>query len=214
MKIMTFNVGIWTRNTKKSDRFYWKDRMNAMGAMLNTHLPDVICFQELWFPASRYVPRQYRKVFGTGWEHPIYVRRGVKVGFRMFSIFWSMAKVNGIRIFSVHGHWSAKRTERICDSLRAVYANGLTPSVLAGDWNVEYADLYKHTQLLNSARVVMHKAKEDTYVHFTDPDRRGEIDHILAYQTYPRDYKIIYGCFGAKGGRISDHYPIMVVYGE
>lgn len=211
MKIMTFNVGIWTRNRKKDDIFYWKNRMQAMHRMLITENPDVICFQELWFPATRYIPKNYRKVFGTGLEHPIYVRKGIKTGIGLFSIYWSTARIEGIRVFSIHGHWNDRRIERLCNNTRRIYAKDLIPAVLAGDWNTEYVGLYQGTQLLTSARVQCDIERDDTYIHFRESWRRGELDHVLLYRLIPADYKIIREWYGAFGGRISDHYPVVVI---
>ena len=129
MRIMTFNVGIWTRNRKKSDCFYWRSRMQAMYRMILAQEPDVICFQELWFPASRYIPKHYRKVFGTGLEHPIYVRKGIKAGLGLWCIHWSMARIEGIRIFSIHGHWNKQKKERLCNTVRKIYSKDLTPAI-------------------------------------------------------------------------------------
>ena len=210
MNIMTFNVGIWTRNRKKDDIFYWKNRMQAMEQMLRDLSPDVICFQELWYPATRYIPKDYRKVFGTGFEHPIYVKKGLHTGIGIFSIHWSMARVEGIRIFSIHGHWDSRKTERLCMNVKNIYAKDTRPAILAGDWNVEYNDLCKHTALLNSARVMYLAEKQDTYIHFWDSSRRGELDHVLMYLVRPKDYEVIRNWYTAFGGRISDHYPIVV----
>lgn len=213
LNIMSFNVGIWTRNRKKSDPFYWKTRMIGMKAMLQDRNPDVICFQELWFPATLYIPKGYKKIFGTGLEHPIYVKKGLKYSIGIFSIFWSMAKVEGIRIFSVHGRWNTKITERLCNNLKKIYAQDLRPAILAGDWNVEYEDLYKQTQLLTSARVEKGLERKDTYIHFYDNTRHGELDHILLYRSIVNNYKIIKDYALTPKGRVvrmSDHYPILV----
>ena len=209
-KILSLNVGIWTRNRKKSDPFYWKDRMKAMKRMLEDQDPDIICFQELWFPANLFIPKKYKKIFGTGLEHPIYIKKGLKHGLGKFSYYWSMVKVEGMRVFSIHGHWDKEITESICDSVKGVCMKDSTPAILAGDWNVECKALQQYVQPLTSAREDCGLPREVTYVHFHDPRRAGEIDHFILYHVCPKNYGIVHNGYGSPDGRISDHYPIIV----
>lgn len=207
IKIMTFNAGIWTRNRKKTDKFYWKDRMKAMHKMLLEQSPDVICFQELWFPMNLYIPKEYHKVFGTGLEHPLYVKKGLKVKRRKFRIFWSMATVEGLPIYSVHGNWDPKLYNKILLSLQKERYN-VGASVFAGDFNMEYSDIHNSPFYFGrSVRVSLNEPKRDTYIHFRNPDRRGELDHVFYWGCVPYLYYII----PDKDIRISDHLPIMVV---
>ena len=204
MKVMTFNAGIWTRNWKKTDPFYWKPRMEAMKEMITDNDPDVICFQELWFPMNRYIPKNYRKVCGTGVEHPIYVKRSIPVGKRMFRIFWSMAEINGINVFCVHGHWNKKVSNYIYNQLLNQYAKH-SYCVFTGDFNMEYDYIPGHMGM--SARLTLGREKKDTYIHFHDSSRHGELDHILLNGCRP----YYYGVIPDKTIRISDHYPVIAI---
>ena len=63
--ILSFNVREWSRDTDKEKETFWKNRMEAMKKMIEEVSPDVICFQELMPPATRYVPDGYKSVTST-----------------------------------------------------------------------------------------------------------------------------------------------------
>ena len=69
-----------------------------MERMIEDVNPDVICFQEMLFPATRYVPDGYKRVSGLNVSHPIFVRKGLKVNAHSLSIYWEACTVEGIRI--------------------------------------------------------------------------------------------------------------------
>ena len=68
--ILSFNVREWSRDTDKEKETFWKNRMEAMNKMIQDVSPDVICFQELMPPATRYVPDGYKSV-GLSVSHPV-----------------------------------------------------------------------------------------------------------------------------------------------
>lgn len=208
MKVLSFNVGIWSRNWKKSDPFFWKDRMRLMKDLLSAEQPDVICFQELWFPATLYIPRGYRKVCGSGLEHPIYVRKGLKARLGKFRIHWSAAEINGVKIVSTHGHWNEDITIKLCKDLEGYVRPG-EKALLVGDWNVTPDDLFKHLdKRFTNVREYMGLPSEDTYIHFHDHTRRGELDFFVSQNIDKMsDYRIIPS---PEQLRISDHHPISI----
>lgn len=79
--------------------------MEAMERMIEDVNPDIICFQELMYPATRYVPRGYRRVSWMNISHPIYVRKGLKAWDRAVSMRWNACTVAGIRIISILSSW-------------------------------------------------------------------------------------------------------------
>lgn len=207
MKILSFNVGIWSRNWKKSDPFYWKNRMALMAELLAVENPDVICFQELWFPATLFIPNNYKRIFGTGLEHPIYVRKGVNHKLGKFRIHWSSAVVNGIKIFSTHGHWNENITIKLCKSLND-NVKDTDKALLVGDWNVVPEDLFKHLdKRFHNVREELNLPAKNTYEHFYDPARCWELDYFVSYNLSGfKNYRII----PSKSLRISDHDPISI----
>ena len=207
MKILSFNVGIWSRNWKKSDPFYWKNRMVLMSELLAVENPDVICFQELWFPANLFIPNNYKKIFGTGLEHPIYVRKGLSHKCGNFRIHWSSAVVEGIKIFSTHGHWDEDITIKLCESLNENVKDN-DKALLVGDWNVTPDELLKHLdKRFADVRKELSLPSEKTYEHFHDSTRQGELDYFVSYNLSGlKNYKII----PSKSLRISDHDPISI----
>lgn len=177
MKIMTLNVGIWTRNWRRSDTHYWLTRARAMKNMIKEQKPDVICFQELWFPHNLWIPKGYRKILGTGLEHPIYCRKGLKATHSSFHFFWSEATVEGTDIFCVHSRWEAKYNQKVCRQLRDMYRYSSRPAVLSGDFNNSWATLSPLLPELATARGSL--PQKDTFRNFTRPESHGELDHIL-----------------------------------
>ena len=190
--------------------------MELMRLMIEEQQPDVICFQELWFPASTYIPDNYKKVVGSGLEHPIYVRRGLVVGQRSFHIHWSMAQVEGYYIFSIHGHWDRKKTEKlfadIHECINKLSKNQEPSCILTGDYNVEWNELKELASPLLNIREVLNQERQITYMHFVDNTRVGEIDHFLYCNCTPLSYSV----FPDKEGkfRISDHYPIVAEFAD
>lgn len=210
MKIMTFNVGIWTRNAKKSDPNYWKPRMAAMQRMLLITNPDVICFQELWWPATLYIPKCYKKVRGTGLEHPIYVRKGIEAKGE-FHFRWSRATLKNAIIYNIHSHWDREKIEKDCREIREDYLKSAfyPPSVICGDWNNEWEVVESLLPECRNIREWMELPKVNTYQHFKDPTRAAELDFFAVPGfAFVKDYQVVTRKFMDR--RVSDHYPVVI----
>lgn len=186
MRVMSFNVGIWTRNRSKQDPFYWKDRANKMQIFFKLiYNPDVICFQELWYPHNTYIPKYFKKVFGTGWEHPIYVLNNYKVRKSWFHIFWSAAHIKSesekeFIVINMHGHWNNKIFTRICKQIRKfVYKHSYDKIIICGDFNNTPDVIAKQLPFDNAADLINNHVI--TYKHFYDDNRTGELDYCLVY---------------------------------
>ena len=144
MKILTFNVRVWTRDIDKTSDWYWKDRMARIKDLIEQENPDVILFQELSFPACCYVPKGYRRV-GITASHPIYVKKGIKNRRHRFHFRWDSCEVMWndelVNIVNVHLHWDAKILERNMKKINALIekeeARGIS-TIAGGDWNNEY----------------------------------------------------------------------------
>lgn len=78
--------------------------------------PDILCLQELSFPANLYVPKNYKRV-GLSIYHHIYVRKGIKARPLWFSIHHNGAKINDVRIINIHGTWR-KCMKKVWQKLR------------------------------------------------------------------------------------------------
>lgn len=217
IQVMSFNVGIWTRNCKKEDKTYWRDRMSRIRDFLNTTHPDIICFQELWWPATRYIPKSYKKVPFTGPHHPIYVAKdsGLKFGKGHFRFRWSWADVGSIRIFSIHSHWNDRIFKRNCAAWKKVY-EGANASIMAGDFNKPIDQIRIYPQDVASARVCCRfEAYEETYRGFDEPKKgpEYEIDHILFRGPLTaRQYWVEPLTVGDGDILMSDHYPIQATF--
>ena len=92
------------------------------------------------YPATRYVPRGYRRVSWMNISHPIYVRKGLKARDRAVSMRWNACTVAGIRIISIHSRWEKEIMDRTVEQVNAQLTGR---DVACGDWNVGLAALNK-----------------------------------------------------------------------
>lgn len=92
------------------------------------------------YPATRYVPRGYRRVSWMNISHPIYVRKGLKARDRAVSMRWNACTVAGIRIISIHSSWEKEIMDRTVEQVNAQLTGR---DVACGDWNVGLAALNK-----------------------------------------------------------------------
>lgn len=138
LRILSFNVRTWTRDRDADSDVYWRTRMAAMEQMILDVDPDIICFQEMLFPATRYVPRGYRRVSGVNISHPIFVRKGLKYKSHSLAVRWEACTVEGIRIINVHSSWDREIMLRTVEQVNAqltgcagaidhFFLQGLTP---------------------------------------------------------------------------------------
>lgn len=202
MKILTFNARIWTRDTtKREEERYWKNRMKKMREMIEKYNPDIICFQEMMFPATCYIPKEYKRV-GLTTQHPIYVKKGLKTSNHSFRIHLDTVTVNDkVRIINVHSHWN-KKINAETNQLIEKEATKHKRIVACGDFNNYESDIslpsYKHVQLEPEG--------QDTFINFDRPEEsHGIIDHFYIKGLKARSAKII-----TEYGRISDHYPVLL----
>ena len=180
--------------------------MAAMERMIVDVDPDVICFQEMLFPATRYVPDGYKRVSGVNISHPIFVRKSLKYSGHSNSIYWEACVVEGIRIINVHSRWEKDVRDRVVGQVNSRLSGR---DLACGDWKVSLASLQKAGLRMTSARVTLGVPEEDTFANFNRPrDSHGAIDHFFLNGLTPVSYRMItdgYGC-----SKISDHYPIVL----
>ena len=131
MKIISLNCRVWTRDTKRGSERFWVKRMERVRSFILEQDPDVLCLQELSFPANLWVPKGYRRV-GLSISHHIYVRKGVKARPLWFAVHHNAAEVDGVRVINVHGTWR-RCMEKVWVRLRKKAGKG--PCVIAGDFN-------------------------------------------------------------------------------
>lgn len=206
LRILSFNVRTWTRDRDADSDVFWRTRMEAMERMIEDVDPDVLCFQEMLFPATRYVPNGYRRIGAVNISHPIYVRKGLQVRSTDLAIRWQACTVEGVRIINVHSSWDADITQRTVEQVNAQLTGC---DVACGDWNVRLASLQKAGLQMESARVLLGVPEDDTFANFKRPaESHGPIDHFFVSGSTPLSYRMItdgYGC-----SKMSDHFPILL----
>ena len=185
---------------------FWRTRMEAMERMIVDVNPDVICFQEMLYPATRYVPDGYKRVSGLNVSHPIFVRKGLKVSDHSVSIYWEACVVEGMRVINVHSHWEKDVMERV---VRQVNGQLTGRDLACGDWNVSLKSLKDAGLKMVSAREILNIPETDTFANFKRPEQsHGAIDHFFVNGVEPVAYRMItdgYGC-----SKMSDHFPILL----
>ena len=205
LRILSFNVREWTRDTDDNADTYWKKRMESMSRMIEDISPDVICFQEFFPPVGRYVPDGYKSV-GVSVSHPIYIRKEMKASRHRISIFWEACTVDGIRIINVHSRWESRI---VSNTVSQVNGQLTGRDVACGDWNTFLKNITSAGLEMQSARVLLGIPEDDTFINFTRPEKsHGAIDHFFVKGVTPLSYKMVtdgYGC-----SKMSDHYPIVL----
>ena len=211
MKIMTFNVRIWTRDTDSSSDVFWKKRMARMEALIKKENPDIICFQEMVFPATCYIPSGYKRV-GISAHHSMFVRKGFncKVSNHCFSIFYEYAdfdtkECGHFRLVNVHPRWEEDLSKKALTKVNELVMG--RSFVVCGDFNVTIEDARKNGLTEgDSVRETLGLEKKDTFKNYTRPtESHGEIDHfIIGGMPYPKSYKLI------EDYSMSDHCPLII----
>lgn len=212
MKIMTFNVRIWTRDTDSSANTFWKKRMARMEELISRENPDVICFQEMMFPATCYIPSGYKRV-GISAHHSIFIKKnnGIKTRNHKFKIFYeyvdiTIPKYPEFRLFNIHTRWE--------DNIAARTFTGVTEDmkchkcILCGDFNAELEDARRNGLVGTSVREDLGIEKKDTFQNYTKEYQHGELDHFIVYNIWglPSSYKI------ASDYDVSDHKSVIIEY--
>ena len=206
LRILSFNVRTWTRDRDADSDVFWRTRMAAMERMIGDLDPDVLCFQEMLFPATRYVPDGYRRVGAVNISHPIFVRKGLAVRDPELALRWEACTVNGVRIINVHSSWDREITQRTVEQVNAQLTGR---DVACGDWNVRLAALQNAGLQMESARVRLGLPEEDTFANFTRPlESHGPIDHFFVRGLAPLSYRLVTESYGCS--KMSDHYPMLL----
>lgn len=204
LKVMSFNMRVWTRDKDRDSEYFWRTRMEAMERMIEDIDPDVICFQEFLAPAGKYVPDRYRRV-GVTASHPIYVRRGIKSRGHAVTIYWDACTVEGVRIFNIHSRWESDIIARTVKQVN----NRLSGRDLAcGDWNNPLSVMVREGLEMESVRSMLGVPEDDTFANFKHPEQsHGSIDHFFVNGIRATTYRMVTDSYGCK--KISDHFPIV-----
>ena len=206
LRILSFNVRTWTRDRDADSDVFWRTRMAAMERMIEDLDPDVLCFQEMLFPATRYVPDGYRRVGAVNISHPIFVRKGLRVRDTELAMRWQACTVEGVRIINVHSSWDREITQRTVEQVNAQLTGR---DVACGDWNVGLASLQNAGLQMESVRVMLGLPEEDTFANFKRPaESHGPIDHFFVRGLAPLSYRLVTESYGCS--KMSDHYPMLL----
>jgi len=215
MKILSFNIREIYRDLGTTE-YNWKFRMKAMNNMLKDINPDIICFQEMTFPANLFIPKGYKRV-GLSVSHPIYIRKEFKYSKHKFRIHEESALITinenfSFTIINIHSHWNKKTLN---NTIKYIKSFENTPYIACGDFNNTASEINDYSlSYENNIRVVGNYPEKDTFINFTKPEEsHGEIDHF--YSNFVLDtsfsYKIIEDTYSSLT-RISDHYPILLEF--
>ena len=211
VKLISLNIRTLYRDTKRQSEHWWVARYRAIHDYIKEQNPDVICLQEVWWPA-KYVLRLgklgYKKT-GWGFSHPIYVRKGAKVSKRAVSIFSTMAIVNEVQYFSVHCRWEEKLFQRamkwICK--QSVYDG--KKRIAAGDFNTSDIRKVEDATYLSSVRRMLEMESVDTFANYRRPEEsHGEIDHFFTGCIHVP----IIESYSVGPDDLSDHRPIVLTF--
>lgn len=221
MKVLSFNVGIWTRNLSKND-YYWVDRAKAMRNMINDVKPDVICTQELIFPMTTYIPKPYKKA-GTGISHHIYINTDtvkVKSHKFLYNIDYAYIEYKGHNkcIINVHSHWDVdkitKNVEQINEIAEKAFNDGYGDIVCCGDFN-NSIDMLEHLSVkinLINVRQYLDLDVIDTFNHFYK-ESHAEIDFVYVSDANKiKSFKVVEAADTKYGvDKMSDHLPLLYI---
>ena len=194
MRIVSLNCRVWTRDTDRRSPRHWRKRMERIRRFIADEAPDVLCLQELSFPANLWIPKGYRRV-GLSASHHIYVRMGIKARPLWFAIHHNAAEVEGVRVINVHGTWR-KCMGKVWERLRREADK--RPCLMAGDFN--------HSTEAVAER--LGKEVEDigdiTFRHnFTGSP--GSLDHCAAFGLSVVSCGVV-----NDGFMMSDHLPLVI----
>lgn len=194
MRVVSLNCRVWTRDTDRKSPRWWRRRMERIRRFITDENPDVLCLQELSFPANLWIPKGYRRV-GLSASHHIYVRRGMKARLLWFAVHHNAAEVEGVRVINVHGTWR-KCMGKVWERLRREAEK--RPCLMVGDFN--------HSPAAVAGR--LGKEVEDigdvTFRHnFTGSP--GSLDHCAAFGLPVVSCGVVNDRF-----MMSDHLPLVI----
>lgn len=212
-KVLSLNIRSWTRDTKKSSGHYWVTRYKAIHDYIKAEDPDVICLQEVWWPAKyalKLGKLGYKKT-GWGFSHPIFVKKYMRVTKRAVSIFSTMAIINGVQFFSVHCRWEEKLLEKAMNWIVKQYFRYIETTdrsaIACGDFNTSDAEKITKSTTMTHARTALQLNAEDTFANYKRTlESHGEIDHFFCgWGVGLLDYAV-------GPDNLSDHKPIKLGY--
>ena len=205
IKIYCHNVRVWTRDTKGDD-WCWKDGMKRIRDVIIANKPDVLCLQELSYPANLFVPKDYRRA-GFSASHPIYVRKGIKTRRHRFHFRWESCEVmlgnEWVLVVNVHLHWNQDIFARNMGEINKhilPYTDIGKPVILCGDWNNPWAKVWP--AFVDDVWKVA--CDESTFEH-KDTKRTANIDQF--YTNYPGEAEVE---IVQSDKPLSDHKPLML----
>lgn len=209
--ILSLNCRQWSRDRDKSSAWYWRKRMERVAETIEKCSPDVLCLQELTYPATKYIPKGYKRVT-HGFSHSIWMRRGLdnakpkgwRIHMDYITIWQDTINSSGalefrpIRIINVHSRWNEwiirKVTKQINGKIKPF-------TIVVGDFNAE-AEKYAKMGIKMRNRPI----HTDTFQNPTKPEQHGEID--LCFRT---DMVRIKTMQIASNELMSDHKPILII---
>lgn len=212
MKILSFNVRQWTRDTDSDSPYFWKKRMEAINKMIKDLNPDILCLQEMLTPAGQYIPDEYKRV-GVTVSHPIYIKDTMDSSKHSFQIYLDSAIIdNKFQVINVHSRWEEDIIEKTLRQIEKKMSND-TSCIVAGDFNNDLETINKFKGIKNtmSVRTLLNADENEyTFEHFTKDYQKFAVDHFFIKGIIPISYKRITDTYGVK--RLSDHYPILMEF--
>lgn len=205
MKILTLNCRQWSRDLKKKESTYWVKRAKKIAKLICRENPDIICFQELTFPMTLFIPKEYKKAVPFSISHHIYCKKNFKVALKQWHLHWCRAILTpedgstSINVFSVHSHWDDKIYTRVINQIlnRFFYASWII-NIAGGDWNTDPEVIEPFLR----GGVKMRKTNKLTFQNWTKPEQQGSLDYFI---TLNGSYQV-----NKLDDFISDHYPVIL----
>lgn len=203
MKILSFNVRVWTRNTSKKKAGYWKDRARLIAEEIVRINPDIILFQEMIYPMTNYIPAAYKKATGCSVSHHIYCRKAFQVLSHEWHMRWCRAVIRTdmgeeINAFSVHTHWDEDIYRKTCTEITSHLEGGMH-NIAGGDWN----NIPEVIQPLVKKPMVLARTGHITFQDW-ESGKEAELDFFACW---PQDGKAE---IASDISRLSDHRPVML----
>lgn len=204
MKILSFNVRNWTRDTNKKSTRFWRDRARVIATEISLANPDIILFQEMMYPMTEYIPAAYKKATGCSISHHIYCRKAYKVLNHEWHMRWCRAMIRTdmgeeINVFSVHTRWEEKIYQKTCTEITSHLEGGMH-NIAGGDWNNPPAvikQLVKPMVIANTGHI--------TFMNWDDGSE-GELDFFACW---PQDGKVETASI-PNPYPVSDHLPVVL----
>ena len=207
MRIMSFNVRVWTRDRDETSPDYWKGRLAAILRCVRDKDPDVICLQECLPRMAKAIKGLGYKSAGVSFHHLMLVRKTMRCRRHRWRVFMDWCDVDGLRIINVHSRWEGRVVNDVVDDLTRLAAGKV--AIACGDFNTTAAALSQAGLGLRHVRTELGLPERDTFQNFNKKESHGEIDHFYVNRVTPREYTVITDNYGCPG-RMSDHYPIML----